>query len=69
MIYKKYHQNKLTFVMAVVVLISTMIFITPPIVNMSIVRNVNAADKEGPGYVCHHVPDSDTIGKTRCCTL
>ena len=68
MIYKKYHQNKLTFVMAVVVLISTMIFITPPIVNMSIVRNVNAADKEGPGYVCHHVPDSDTIGKTRCCT-
>jgi len=38
MIYKKYHQNKLTFVMAVV-LISTMIFIAAPIANMWIVRN------------------------------
>ena len=47
--------------MAVVVLISTMTLITAPIVNMSIVRNVTAADKEGPGYVCHHVPDNDTI--------
>ena len=34
---------------------------------MSIVSNVNAADKEGPGYICNHIPDSGTIGKTKCC--
>ena len=44
MIYKIYQQNKSTFVMAVV-LISKMIFIAAPIANMTIIRNVHAADK------------------------
>ena len=66
MIYKLCHQNKSTFVMAVV-LIFTMIFITAPIADMSIVRNVNAADKEGTGYGCNQVPGSGT-GKIECCT-
>jgi hypothetical protein len=34
------------------VFISTMIFITAPIVSTPIVSNVNAADKEGPDYTC-----------------
>ena len=67
MIYKIYHQNKSTYVMAAL-LVSTMVFITAPIANMSIMSNVNAADKEGPGYVCHHVPGSGTIGKREWCT-
>jgi hypothetical protein len=50
-----------------VVFISTMIFITAPIVSTSIVSNVNAADKEGPGYSCNHIPGSGTIGQVKCC--
>ena len=62
MIYKLYLRNKPVFVIAVV-FISTMIFITAPIVS-----NVNAADKEGPGYVCNHIPGTGTIGQTKCCS-
>ena len=62
MIYKLYLRNKSVFVMAVV-FISTMIFITAPIVN-----SVNAADKEGPDYVCSHVSGSGTIGQVKCCS-
>ena len=61
MIYKLYLRNKPIFLMAVV-FISTMIFITAPIVSY-----VNAADKEGPGYVCSHIPGSGTIGQVKCC--
>lgn len=61
MIYKLYLRNKPTFVLAVM-FISTMIFITA-----SIVSNVNAADKEGPGYTCSHIPGSGTIGQVKCC--
>ena len=67
MIYKLYLRNKPIFVMAVV-FISTMIFITAPIVSISSISKVNAADKEGPGYACTHVPGSGTIGQVRCCT-
>ncbi|HKU84474.1 MAG TPA: hypothetical protein VJP58_10575 [Candidatus Nitrosocosmicus sp.] len=66
MIYKLYLRNKPLFVMAVV-FISTTIFITAPIVSTSIVSNVNAADKEGPGYTCSHIPGSGTIGQVKCC--
>ena len=51
-----------------VVFISTMIFITAPIVSTSIVSNVNAADKEGSGYGCSHIPGSGTIGQVKCCS-
>ena len=67
MIYKLYLRNKPVFVMAVV-FISTMIFITAPIVSTSIISNVNAADKEGPGYTCSHIPGSGTIGQVKCCS-
>ena len=66
MIYKLYLRNKPVFVITVV-FISTMIFITAPIVSTSIVNNVNAADKEGPGYTCSHIPGSGTIGQVKCC--
>jgi len=36
---------------------------------MSIVNDVNAADKEGPGCVCNYIPVTGTIGKTKCCSL
>ena len=62
MIYKLYLRNKSVFVMAVVFIL-TMIFITAPIVN-----SVNAADKEGPDYVCSHVSGSGTIGQVKCCS-
>ena len=51
-----------------VVFISTMIFITAPITSTSIVSNVNAAGKEGPGYICSHIPGTGTIGQTKCCS-
>jgi hypothetical protein len=62
MIYKPYLLNKPVFVVAVV-FISTMIIITAPIIS-----NVNAADKEGPGYTCSHIPGSGTIGQVKCCS-
>ena len=57
MIHKLYLQNKPAFVLTLM-FISTMIFMSAPIVSMPIVSNVNAADKEGPGYICNHVPGS-----------
>lgn len=54
------HINVLTII--IMALISTMISAT-------IVNSVNAADKTGPGYICNHVPNSGTIGKTNCCSL
>ncbi len=66
MIHKLYLRNKPVFIMTLA-FISTMIFISAPIVSVSIVSNVNAADKTSPGYTCIHVPGSGTIGQTRCC--
>lgn len=43
-------------------LISTMISAT-------VVSSVNAKNKKGPGYSCGHIPNSGTIGKTKCCSL
>ncbi len=47
--------------------ISTMIFINSTIVSVSIVSNVNA-EKKGPGYICNHIPNTGTIGQTKCCS-
>jgi hypothetical protein len=46
----------------IVALISTM-----TLISATTVSNVNAADKEGPGYSCSHVPGSGTIGQVKCC--
>lgn len=51
------------------------IFATPLLIVLIIafmsatsVSNVNAADKEGPGYVCTHIPGSGTVGQVKCCS-
>ena len=55
------HFNILTII--IIALISTMISAT-------VVSSVNAEIKTGPGgYVCNHVPDSGTIGTTKCCIV
>ena len=62
MIHKPCPSKRSVFIMTLV-FISTIIFIGAPIVN-----SVNAADKEGPDYVCSHVPGSGTIGQVKCCS-
>ena len=66
MIHKLYLRNKPVFIITLA-FISTMIFMSAPIVSMPIVSNVNAADKKDPGHTCSHVPGSGTIGQVRCC--
>ena len=62
MIHKPCLWKKSLFVMTLAFIL-TIIFLSAPIVN-----SVNAADKEGPDYVCRHVSGSGTIGQVKCCS-
>jgi hypothetical protein len=55
--------NKIKFVLVLTIVL----FSTMTIISASIVSNVNAAGREGSGYVCNHIPGTGTIGQTKCC--
>ena len=38
------------------------------LISATVVSSVNAEIKGGPNYLCSHIENSGTIGKTKCCT-